>query len=67
MQSVNFAHDNRPCFHATNLEQASMNIADTRIARAADKAAMSVDAETIDLFRKYDIKLPARLAKGTWE
>ncbi len=36
---------------------------DNAIARAADKAAVSVDAETIALYRKYNMmdKLPRRL------
>lgn len=39
---------------------------DKRIEAAADAAMHWVDAETVYLFRKYKIPLPARLTKTTW-
>lgn len=38
---------------------------DARIAAAADRAMISVDAETVGLFRKYKIDMPGDFARDT--
>lgn len=38
---------------------------DAKIAAAADKAMISVDAETVRLFTKYNVEMPAEFAKDT--
>lgn len=40
---------------------------DTGVVRAADKALESVDAETIQLFQKYHLKIPGDYSVMSWK
>ena len=55
--------DPRPIFNVLDSEKAEQVAFDSRIARAADKAATQVDFETIAMFRRRGLPLPPRLAK----
>lgn len=38
---------------------------DAKIAAAADRAMIAVDAETVGLFKKYNVDMPATFARDT--
>lgn len=49
--------------HLYDIDRRSWDAFDARVARAADVAMGAVDAQTIGLFRKYGVEMPADFAR----
>lgn len=61
-------HQGNKATKASNDFEAHMSARryDKRLEAAAESVMWLVDAETVGLFRKYGLPVPARLAKTTW-
>lgn len=57
--------DSRPVFNVLNKDADGWRKFDARIEAAADRAMIGVDAETVRLFVKYKVAMPADFARDT--